>query len=83
MQHSIIVSVIGEVIVSLILFIGGYLIREYCERKKLKGKNLEQYDFYPFDVDRNNIPQFNLKDFRLGMYSFLKRKDQTAARRRI
>jgi hypothetical protein len=51
MQHSIIVSVIGGVIVSLILFIGGYLIGEYRERKKLKGKNLEQYDFYPFDAN--------------------------------
>src|SRR3981081_3045189 len=83
MQHSIIVSVLGEVIVSLILFTGGYLIGEYRERKKMKGKNLEQYDFYPFDVDRNNIPQFNLKDFRLGIYSFLKHKDQTAARQLI
>lgn len=79
MGHSIIVPVLVEVIVSLLLFIGGYAIGKYREKKRLKGKNLEEYDFYPFDVDRNNLPQFNIKDFRLGIYSFLKHKDYTAA----
>ena len=79
MGHSIIVPVLVEVIVSLLLFIGGYAIGKYREKKRLKGKNLEEYDFYPFDVDRNNIPQFSIKDFRLGIYSFLKHKDYTAA----
>lgn len=79
MGHSIIVPVLVEVIVSLLLFIGGYAIGKYREKKRLKGKNLEEYDFYPFDVDRNNLPQFNIKDFRLGVYSFLKHKDYTAA----
>ena len=83
MGHSIIVPVLVEVIVSLLLFIGGYAIGKYREKKRLQGKNLEEYDFYPFDVDRNNIPQFNIKDFRLGIYSFLKNKDYTAARQLI
>ena len=83
MGHSIIVPVLVEVIVSLVLFIGGYAIGKYREKKRLQGKNLEEYDFYPFDVDRNNIPQFNIKDFRLGIYSFLKNKDYTAARQLI
>src|ERR1044072_5502359 len=83
MDHSLIVPVITEVTVSLILFAGGFLIGKYRERKKLKGKNLDEYDFYPFDMDRNNIPQFNIKDFRLGIYYFLKHKDHTAARQLI
>jgi predicted transcriptional regulator YheO len=83
MGHSIIVPVLVEVIVSLLLFMGGYAIGKYREKKRLQGKNLEEYDFYPFDVDRNNIPQFNIKDFRLGIYSFLKNKDYTAARQLI
>ncbi len=83
MNESIIVPVITEVIVSLIIFIGGYFIGKFKERKTLQGKNLEEYDFYPFDVDRNNIPQFSLKDFRLGMHYLLKNKDHTAARQLI
>jgi len=83
MDHSILVPVLTEVIVSLLLFAGGYAIGKYRERKRLKGKNLEEYDFYPFDMDRNNIPQFSVKDFRLGIYSFLKHKDYTAAKELI
>jgi predicted transcriptional regulator YheO len=83
MDNSIIIPVITEVIVSLAIFVGGYAIGKYKERKKFRGKNLDEYDFYPFDVDRNNIPQFNLKDFRLGIFSFLKRPDYTAARQLI
>ena len=83
MNESIIVPIITEVIVSLIIFIGGYFIGKFKERKSLQGKNLEEYDFYPFDVDRNNIPQFSLKDFRLGMHYLLKNKDFTAARQLI
>ena len=83
MDHSIIVPVLTEVIVSLIIFAGGYAVGKQRERKMLRGKNLDEYDFYPFDMDRNNIPQFSLKDFRLGIYSFLKHKDYTAARQLI
>lgn len=83
MDHSIIVPVLTEVIVSLLLFAGGFAIGKYRERKKLKGRNLDEYDFYPFDMDRSNIPQFSLKDFRLGIYSFLKHKDHTAAQQLI
>jgi predicted transcriptional regulator YheO len=83
MNHSIIVPVLTEVIVSLIIFIGGFAIGKYRERKKIRGKNLDEYDFYPFDIDRNNIPQFNIKDFRLGVYSFLKHRDYTAAKQLI
>lgn len=83
MDHSIVVPVLTEVIVSLILFAGGFAIGKYRERKSMRGRNLEEYDFYPFEMDRNNIPQFSLKDFRLGIYSFLKHKDYTAARQLI
>jgi predicted transcriptional regulator YheO len=83
MDHSLIVPVLTEVVVSLIIFAGGFVIGKYRERKKLRGKNLDEYDFYPFDMDSNNIPHFNLKDFRLGIYSFLKHKDYTAAKQLI
>jgi len=61
MDHSIIVPILSEVTVSLILFVGGYLIGKYRERKSLMGKNLEEYDFYPFEVDRTIFPNLILK----------------------
>src|SRR3954462_1923659 len=79
-SHSIIVPVLSEVLVSLLLVGGGYLIGKYREKRKAKGKNLDEYDFYPFEADKNNFPQFNLKDFRLAVHYFLKNKDHTAAR---
>ena len=81
--HSIAVPVAAEVIVSLILFAGGYFIGKYREKKKARGKNLDEYDFYPFEVDKNNFPQFSVKDFRLAMHYLLKNKDFTAARQLI
>ena len=77
------VRVLTEVVFSLVILMGGYLLGKYKERKLHRGKNLEEYDFYPFDVDRDNIPQFSLKDFRLGMYYLMKNKDYTAARQLI
>ena len=47
------------------------------------GRKLEEYDFYPFIINRDNVPEFNLKDFRLGMHYFLKNHDYTAARQLI
>jgi len=55
---------------------------ENKERRKF-GRNLEEYDFYPFIINRDNIPEFSLKDFRLGMHYFLKNNDYTAARQLI
>jgi predicted transcriptional regulator YheO len=82
-EHSVLVPVLAEVVVSLIIFGGGYFIGKYREKAREKGKNLEEYDFYPFEADKNNFPQFSLKDFRLAIYYFLKNKDYTAARQLI
>ncbi|RTY86313.1 PAS domain-containing protein [Flavobacterium sp. GT3R68] len=82
-EHSILVPVITEVMVSLLLVLGGYFYGKYRERQKEKGKNLDEYDFYPFEVDNNNFPQFSIKDFRLAVHYFLKNKDYTAARQLI
>jgi len=83
MEHSIVVPVASEVIVSLLLFAGGFFIGKYREKKRERGKNLDEYDFYPFETDKNNVPQFNLKDFRLAVHYFLKNKDYTASRQLI
>jgi len=79
---DITINIIASVIASLILLGAGFLWGKYKERRKF-GRNLEEYDFYPFDIDRDNIPRFNLKDFRLGVHYFLKNNDYTAARQLI
>src|SRR6202163_1914391 len=79
---DITVNVIASIIASAILLVAGFLWGKYKERRRF-GRNLEEYDFYPFDIDRDNIPRFNLKDFRLGVHYFLKNNDYTAARQLI
>jgi predicted transcriptional regulator YheO len=79
---DITVNLIASIIASLILFAIGFLWGKYKERRKF-GRNLEEYDFYPYTINRDNVPEFDLKDFRLGMHYFLKNNDYTAARQLI
>src|SRR5438309_2649501 len=79
---DITVNLIASVIASLILLAVGFAWGKYKERRRF-GRNLEEYDFYPFTINRDNVPEFNLKDFRLGMHYFLKNNDHTAARQLI
>ncbi|HJT80173.1 MAG TPA: PAS domain-containing protein [Chthoniobacterales bacterium] len=79
---DITINVIASVIASAILLAAGFAWGKYKERRRF-GRNLEDYDFYPFTINRNNVPEFNLKDFRLGIHYFLKNNDYTAARQLI
>src|SRR5436305_2045547 len=80
LQSELTINVVASIIVSL-LFLGlGFLWGKYKERQRKFGRNLEEYDFYPFIVTRENFGEFSLKDFRLGMHYFLKNEDHTAAR---
>src|SRR6266513_4712502 len=79
---DITVNVIASIIASIILLAAGFLWGKYKERRRF-GRNLEEYDFYPYTINRDNLPEFNLKDFRLGMHYFLKNEDHTAARQLI
>ena len=79
---DITINVIASIIASGILLSAGFLWGKYRERHRF-GKRLEEYDFYPYTINRENFPEFNLKDFRLGMHYFLKNVDPTAARQLI
>jgi len=81
--NDITVNVIASIIASAILFSGGFLWGKYKERRRKFGRNLEEYDFYPFTVTRENFGEFNLNNFRLGMHYLLKNEDHTAARQLI
>src|SRR3954454_25166166 len=79
---DITVNVIASIIASAIFLAVGFAWGKYKERRRF-GRNLEEYDCCPFTINRDNVPEFNLKDFRLGMHYFLKNIDPTAARQLI
>lgn len=80
--NDITVNVIASIIASALLLAAGFLWGKYKERQRF-GKKLEEYDFYPYTINRDNFPEFSLKDFRLGMHYFLRNFDPTAARQLI
>ncbi|MEY2539837.1 MAG: hypothetical protein QOG67_3577 [Verrucomicrobiota bacterium] len=82
LETDIAINVIASIIASAVLIAAGFVWGKYKERRKF-GRNLEEYDFYPFTVNRDNVPEFNLNNFRLGMHYFLKNNDYTAARQLI
>lgn len=83
LQSEIGIDVIASIIASLVFLAAGFLLGKYKERRRKFGRNLDEYDFYPFTVTRENFGEFSLKDFRLGMHYFLKNDDHTAARQLI
>ncbi len=83
LQNEVGINVIASIIASLLFLVVGFLWGKYKERQRKFGRNLDEYDFYPFTVTRENFGEFSLKDFRLGMHYFLKNEDYTAARQLI
>jgi predicted transcriptional regulator YheO len=83
LQSELGANVIASIVTAAFSLIAGFLWGKYKERRRKFGKNLDEYDFYPFTVTRENFGEFNLKDFRLGMHYFLKNEDHTAARQLI
>ena len=81
-SSDITINVLASVIASAILLSAGFLWGKYRERGRY-GKRLEEYDFYPYTINRDNFPEFNLNNFRLGMHYFLRNTDPTAARQLI
>ncbi len=82
-QSELSINIIASVVVSLLFLVAGFFWGKYKERRRKFGRNLDEYDFYPFTVTRENFGEFSLKDFRLGMHYFLKNEDYTAAHQLI
>ena len=80
--NDITVNVIASIIASAIFFAVGFLWGKYKERQRF-GKKLEEYDFYPYTISRDNFPEFSLNNFRLGMHYFLRNFDPMAARQLV
>src|SRR5881275_1370962 len=83
LQNELSINVIASILASLLFLAAGFAWGKYKERRRRFGRNLDEYDFYPFTVTRENFGEFSLKDFRLGMHYFLKNQDHTAARQLI
>ena len=79
---DITVNVVASIIASAIFLAVGFVWGKYKERQKF-GRKLEEYDFYPYTINRDNLPEFSLNNFRLGIHYFLKNADHTAARQLI
>ena len=72
-----------NLLVSSIVFAVGYLVGRWRVRRQLRGRNLEQYDFYPFANDADGFPQFSLEQFERGVGYLLRHADATAASQMI
>src|SRR5207302_3484461 len=83
LQSEIGINVVASIIASVVFLLAGFVWGKYKERRRKFGRNLEEYDFYPYSVTRENFGEFNLNNFRLGMHYFLKNNDYTAARQLI
>jgi predicted transcriptional regulator YheO len=79
---DITVNIIASIIASGVLLGLGFVAGKFKERRRY-GRRLEEYDFYPYTINRDNFPEFSLRDFRLGMHYFLRNYDPTAARQLI
>ena len=76
-------EVLINVFASAILLLFGYLGGQYRERKFHRGKNLEEYGFYPFALDERKTLFFDVEKFSEGVRYFLGRRDQFAAQQLI
>ena len=47
------------------------------------GKNLDDYEFYPFDLDEKKNLFFDVKKFNAAVTYFISKRDNTAARQLI
>jgi predicted transcriptional regulator YheO len=76
-------TMLSEFTASALLLVAGYLVGRQRERRRLRGKALHQYDFYPYVSTPEKFAEFSLKDFRLGVHHLLRNTDLRAARQLI
>jgi predicted transcriptional regulator YheO len=76
-------NLVVEIVAGIVLLVAGFLVGKYRERRQLRGRSLDDYDFYPYESTRENFAEFSLKDFRLGVHYFLRNTDMRAARQLI
>ncbi len=76
-------EIVINILASAILLVFGYFGGQYRERRSYQGKNLEEYEYYPFALDEKKNLYFDLKKFCIGVRYFLSHRDYFAARQLI
>jgi predicted transcriptional regulator YheO len=76
-------TMLSEFTASALLIIAGFYFGRWRERRRLKGKALHEYAFYPYISTAERFAEFSLKDFRLGIHYLLGNTDLRAARQLI
>lgn len=69
---------LGELVInvmaSVILLGFGFVFGKYRERRARAGRNLEDYDFYPFSLDEKSTLYFDMDMFTNGVRHLLARR---------
>lgn len=73
----------SELLLSIALFVIGLLVGRARERKLKSGRNLDEYEFYPFTLDEKQHLKFDLDRFLSGVDRLLTFRDYVAARQLI
>jgi predicted transcriptional regulator YheO len=81
--NHVVTAVLSEALASVLLLLLGFLAGKYRERRQLRGKDLTEYDFYPYETTAENFAELSLRDFRLGLHYLLRNRDARAARQLI
>jgi predicted transcriptional regulator YheO len=81
--NHMLTAALAEALVSIILLALGFVVGKHRERRRLRGRDLTEYDFYPYQTTADNFAEFSLRDFRLGMHYLLRNRDSRAARQLI
>ena len=76
-------TMLSEFTASALLLAAGYFVGRHRERRRLRGKALHDYDFYPYVSTPEKFAEFSVKDFRLGVHHLLRNTDLRAARQLI
>ena len=71
-------ELVVSLVTSVILLGFGFLFGKYRERRRQLGRNLEEYDFYPFALDEQKLLYFDLDKFSAGVRHLLSRRDPVA-----
>lgn len=72
-----------NVIASVILLGFGFAVGKFRERRLSRGRNLEEYDFYPFVLDDQRILHFDPTRFASAVRHLLSHRDHIAARQLV
>lgn len=76
-------TMLSEFAASALLVAAGFFVGRIRERRRLHGRSLHEYDFYPYVSTPEKFAEFSLKDFRLALHFLLRNTDPKAARQLI